>query len=150
MADIDEKKAKRIHRYLIRIAILAGLFLLVYGIYQLFNPLVEVTWSTATEVDTFGYNLMRSGQAEGSFDFQVNQEVIEATGQPVSGSDYSFIDRNVKSGETYYYLLEEVQLNGSVDHFGPIEVKAKTYGWLEIGLSLVVLVTAIYYMRTSE
>ncbi len=60
------------------------------------------------------------------------------------------IDRNVKSGKTYYYLLEEVQLNGTVDHFGPIEVKAKTYGWLEIGLSLIVFSAVFYYLRINK
>ena len=130
--------------------ILAGLSVLVLGIIQLINPIVDVSWSTATEVDTYGYNLLRSDQSDGPFDFQVNKEVIEATGQPVSGSDYSYIDRNVESGKTYYYLLEEVQLNGSIDHFGPIEVKAKTYGWLEIGLSLIVFSAVFYYLRINK
>lgn len=146
----DEIKQIQINRFLIWMVILAGLSVLILGIIQLMNPLVEVSWSTATEVDTYGYNLLRSNQADGPFDFQVNQEVIEATGQPVSGSDYSFIDRDVKSGMTYYYLLEEVQLDGTIDHFGPIEVRAKTYGWLEIGLSLIVFSAVYYYLRDNR
>ena len=146
----SDTKQIQINRFLIWMVILAGLSVMILGIIQLMNPMVDVTWSTATEVDTYGYNLFRSDQADGPFDFQVNKEVIEATGQPVSGSDYSFIDQNVISGVTYYYLLEEVQLNGTVDHFGPIEVKAKTYGWLEIGLSLIVFSAVIYYLRINK
>jgi hypothetical protein len=147
---IDKFKTKKFERALIGITVVAAIILLVFGIYQLINPQVEVTWSTATEVNTFGYNLLRSNQEEGPFDFQVNDQPIEATGQPVSGSDYNFIDRSVKSGVTYYYLLEEVQYDGSVGHFGPITVRSKSYGLVEISLSLVIFATIIYYLRISR
>jgi hypothetical protein len=142
------KKIKTI-QLLILLIILAGIALLVLGIYQLTYPVVEVTWSTATEVNTFGFNLFRSGNLDGPFDLLVNPEVILATGQPVSGSEYRFQDRDVKSGIVYYYLLEEVQMDGNVDHFGPIVVKAKRNGLLEIILSVMVLVS-VYVFRKRE
>ncbi len=143
-------KQKKIFQILILLIVLTGIALFVLGIVQLVDPVVEVTWSTATEVDTFGYNLLRSESSEGPFDLQVNSEIIPATGQPVSGSDYRFLDREVKSGLTYFYLLEEVQMDGNVEQFGPIVVKAKRNGVLEIILSIVVLMSIFIYWKREK
>ncbi len=87
-------------------------------VYQLSNPTkVEITWETATELNTAGFYIYRSTDLEGEFT-QLNEgELINSEGSPVSGSSYSFVDSNVKPGETYYYVLEEVENNLTTNRY---------------------------------
>jgi hypothetical protein len=89
--------------------------LLGFGLllYQTSSPTaVRVEWETATEVNTAGFFLYRSDDADGQF-LQVNDELIAAVGDSQSGASYSFVDKNVSSGNTYFYLLEEVELDST-------------------------------------
>ena len=85
--------------------------------YQLANPVtVKIEWDTATELDTAGFYLYRSQAADGDFE-RVNDVLIDSQGSAVSGAAYSFVDRNVEPGKTYYYVLEEVQTNAAVNRY---------------------------------
>jgi hypothetical protein len=93
--------------------ILAGALLF----YQLTSPAtVQVDWDTATELDTAGFYLYRSLTADGDF-VQVNRDLIESRGSAISGATYSYTDRDVEPGTTYYYLLEEVQNDGQTNRY---------------------------------
>jgi hypothetical protein len=80
---------------------------------------VNVAWETGTEVDNAGFNLFRATLADGSYT-QVNDTLIAAQGDPVSGASYSFLDA-VGYG-TYYYKLEAVDLYGVSTLHGPVRV----------------------------
>ncbi|MBK8986048.1 MAG: hypothetical protein IPM39_08200 [Chloroflexi bacterium] len=85
--------------------------------YQLASPVtVKIEWDTATELDTAGFYLYRSQTADGDFE-RVNDVLIDSRGSAVSGAAYSFVDRNVEPGKTYYYVLEEVQTNAAVNRY---------------------------------
>ncbi|MCA9875338.1 MAG: hypothetical protein KC441_16820 [Anaerolineales bacterium] len=101
--------------------VMMGIFwLLLAGallFYQLTNPVtVKVEWETATELDTAGFYLFRSQLPDGEYE-QVNDAMIDSQGSAVSGASYSYVDRDVEPGKTYYYVLEEVQTNAAVNRY---------------------------------
>ena len=79
--------------------------------YQLYGTRdVNVSWNTETEIDTAGFYLYRSSSPDGEYTL-VNKEgeLIPSQGNALSGATYTFADENVVPGETYYYLIEEVE-----------------------------------------
>jgi hypothetical protein len=70
----------------------------------------NVKWDTATEVNTAGFYLYRSTSLDGEF-ILVNKEgeLIPSRGNALSGATYEFTDEHVMPGETYYYVVEEVE-----------------------------------------
>jgi len=85
---------------------------------------VVVEWSTASELDTAGFNLYRSERPEDPF-VRVNDELIPASPDPLLGGSYSFTDTDVVAGHTYYYQLEDVETSSTTTRHGPIEVRAE-------------------------
>ena len=115
---------------------------------------VVVDWTTASELDTVGFNLSRGDTPEGPFT-QVNSELIPASSDPLTGSAYQYIDHNVYPGRVYYYQLEDIDTNGATTRHGPIEVKAQGGGRNESIYSLALMVTGIIMgivlrMRASD
>ncbi|MBN1876529.1 MAG: hypothetical protein JXA33_20055, partial [Anaerolineae bacterium] len=77
---------------------------------------VTVAWVTVVEVDTVGFNILRSTVADGGFE-QVNPGLVVALGSEMGGASYSFVDDTVEGGTTYYYVLQEVlATGGAVDY----------------------------------
>jgi hypothetical protein len=81
---------------------------------------VMLTWETGTEVDNAGFNLYRATAEVGTYT-KINDALIAAEGDPVSGASYSFLDEGVSAG-AYYYKLEDVDLNGITTLHGPVSV----------------------------
>ncbi len=102
---------------------LLGLYALVTGWQSYANPQVVVEWSTATELDTAGFNLYRAESPDGPFD-QANVTLIPSSPDPLTGGEYAFTDTSVAPGITYFYQLEEVEYNGATQRFDPIQVDA--------------------------
>ena len=53
---------------------------------------VVVEWTTASELDTVGFNIYRSEIRDGEF-VQVNSSLIPAASDPLTGSSYDYEDR---------------------------------------------------------
>ena len=79
---------------------------------------VTLAWETGTEIDNAGFNLYRATAPDGPYT-KVNDALIAATGDPVSGANYSLLDKGLAPG-TYYYKLEDVDLNGVATLHGPV------------------------------
>lgn len=80
---------------------------------------VQVAWATAQEVDTVGFNLWRSTSPEGGY-VQVNDALIpSASPGATMGGSYAYADSDVTPGTTYYYKLEEVEIGGARNWYGP-------------------------------
>lgn len=84
---------------------------------------VTQTWETATEVDSAGFNLYRSRRKNGVYK-KINNALIPAKGDVVSGASYRFVDKPCKG--TFYYKLEEVDSNGISTMHGPEKVRVRS------------------------
>ncbi len=74
---------------------------------------VVVAWETSAEINHAGFNIYRraAGSREGWV--LVNNQLIASRGSQGQGAVYEFTEQNVPIGE-WEYLLEDVELNGSV------------------------------------
>lgn len=120
-----------INRLFILLALLALLLLAGCS-----NKGATITWKTASEVETAGFNLYRSTSPDGPWE-KINAQIIPPAEDPVSGGDYSFIDKTAKPGQTYYYQLEEVELSGGSNRFDPIKLDTSmgplSWPWWGVG-----------------
>ena len=80
---------------------------------------VVLEWTTESEIDNSVFNLYRSDGPDGNL-IKINRSVIAAKGSPVKGAVYKFIDTDVKNRKTYYYMLEDIDLNGKSTMHGPV------------------------------
>ncbi|MCP4708676.1 MAG: LamG domain-containing protein [Planctomycetes bacterium] len=88
-----------------------------------------ISWETASETDNAGFNLYRSTSADGDF-VQINDVLIPAEGSAIEGAFYQIVDEDVRNGRTYYYLLEDVDLNGVATQHGPVSATPRLlYGF---------------------
>jgi len=129
--------------------ILLGLYALVTGWQAYSRPQVVVAWSTATELDTAGFNLYRSASPEGPF-LPANTALIPSSPDPLTGGDYEFVDDRVQPGIVYFYQLEEVEYSGATQRFDPIQVTA---GGSAINLALagiMVLAGGVFFAAAGH
>jgi choice-of-anchor B domain-containing protein len=71
---------------------------------------VEVTWRTASEVDTAGFNVWRFANGK---KVKVNRSLIAAkAGGRAAGATYRLVDRNALPGAKYTYRLQVVSKSG--------------------------------------
>jgi hypothetical protein len=80
---------------------------------------VTLAWQTGTEVDNAGFNLWRAEAADDTYT-KLNDTLIPAQGDPVSGASYTYTDDDVIQGNTYYYKLEDVDTRGVSTLHGPV------------------------------
>jgi hypothetical protein len=85
---------------------------------------VTLRWETATELDNVGFNVYRSSSEKGEW-IKLNRELIPSQVPPGSptGATYEFIDKEVESGAEWFYLLEDVDVNGTLTQHGPVQPK---------------------------
>jgi hypothetical protein len=88
---------------------------------------VVLAWSTEAEIDNAGFNLYRSESADGTCS-KVNDSLIPARGTPTQGASYSFTDADAKNRSTYYYKLEDIDLNGKSTMHGPVSATPRKLG----------------------
>lgn len=82
---------------------------------------VVVSWTTASEQNTYGFNVYRSTTESGSYS-KVNQDLIPGHGTTQEPHSYVFADYDVQKGQTYYYKIEDVSVDGSSSLHGPVAV----------------------------
>jgi len=80
---------------------------------------VILTWTTASEIDNAGFNLYRAESTDSEY-IKINSSLISAQGSPTSGAAYNYIDNDVQNRKTYYYKLEDIDLNGVSTLHGPV------------------------------
>jgi hypothetical protein len=85
---------------------------------------VTLIWKTATEIDNAGFNILRAESENGVY-IKINDAVIPAKAGGATGASYQFIDTNAKNRTTYYYKLEDIDLNGTSTMHGPVSATPK-------------------------
>jgi hypothetical protein len=95
-----------------------------YAEFDRSSECIRITWETATEVDTIGFQIWRSDTKEGPYtlmpgSFIASQSVSETTGAQYS---YSDCDADLDTYMTFYYKLEEIDMDLARDNpvYGPI------------------------------
>jgi hypothetical protein len=95
---------------------------------------IVVQWTTATEINTAGFNVYRAERAEGPYT-KINAQLIPASDALIGGK-YQYEDTTVVAGRTYYYQLEDVEYGGAAARHGPIIITAAS----PFGIGALVLV----------
>lgn len=84
---------------------------------------ISVAWATGSEINTAGFNLYRSESAQGPY-VRINSELIPASNDALAGGKYQYLDKNTVAGHTYYYQLEDIELNGASVRHPAVKVTA--------------------------
>ncbi len=82
------------------------------------NRKVVLTWATASEVDSAGFNIYRSKNKGGYT--QINSGLIPARGSQTAGARYRYIDTGVKNRTRYSYIIEDIDIFGEAVSHGPV------------------------------
>ncbi len=83
---------------------------------------IRLDWETATELDIVGFYIARSDSSTGPFG-RVSPFMAH-TGDTVFGATYVYTDGIPTLNRTYYYLLEAVNNDQTLDPHGPITATA--------------------------
>jgi hypothetical protein len=86
---------------------------------QPLNKKVQLEWVTESEIDNAGFNLYRSELENGEY-AKINTSLISAQGSSTQGASYEFVDKDVKNRRTYWYKLEDIDINGVSTFHGPV------------------------------
>jgi parallel beta-helix repeat protein len=76
-------------------------------------------WSTGSEQDNAGFYLVKSEHLDKGYTL-VNDRIIAAKGDTVTGANYSYLDQNVKAHTLYFYWLVDVSFDGQFTINGPV------------------------------
>lgn len=100
------------------------------------GPRVDVTWETATEQGTAGFRLYRREGENGEFALVSVDHFVQSLGGPTSGAQYRYRDEQVEAGKTYFYLLEEIEADGSRHRYMDdlLEYQVQDTNWLRVAL----------------
>ena len=72
---------------------------------------VVIQWTTQSEVDNAGFNILRSQTKMGEFKV-VNAQLIPGAGTKAESTTYTWTDATAKPNVVYYYQIEDVSLAG--------------------------------------
>jgi hypothetical protein len=83
------------------------------------NSKVTLIWTTGDETDNLGFNIYRAESKDGEY-VKINGSLIASKVGSGLGTSYEFTDSDVKNRMTYYYQLEDVDVNGVKTMHGPV------------------------------
>ena len=87
---------------------------------------VQLTWTSQTESNLLGYNVYRNDASDLSSALKVS-ELIEGTNTSIAQT-YIYVDEELQQDGTYYYWLQNVDMDGTVGFHGPASVDFSTGG----------------------
>jgi pyruvate/2-oxoglutarate dehydrogenase complex dihydrolipoamide acyltransferase (E2) component len=76
-------------------------------------------WSTASEVDNFGYDVYRATTAEGPFE-RITRDPVAGAGTTDVPQLYSYVDSSIDPHQAYYYYVESISFSGVRERFTPV------------------------------
>ncbi|HQE93056.1 MAG TPA: hypothetical protein PLH19_02695 [Anaerolineae bacterium] len=133
------------------VQVLLAAVLLVSGLLLLLTviPPVTLSWETASEVGTAGFNVYRAAAPGGDF-VPINTTLIPAAGNELLGAAYRFEDDAVVLGRRYAYRIEEVEWDGSINLYPEtVTVRAGLPRfWTKVEGGILLLV-ALFLLRRS-
>jgi hypothetical protein len=82
-------------------------------------PVNTLRWTTASEVDNFGFDIYRGLSEDGPFD-RITEEPLPGAGTIDEPQNYVFVDRDIDPTVDYYYYIESISLGGVREVFSPV------------------------------
>lgn len=76
-------------------------------------------WSTASELENFGYDVYRGDAEEGPFE-RLTADPIQGAGTSDEPQQYSFRDENIDPCKAYWYYVESISTSGTREKFTPV------------------------------
>jgi len=83
---------------------------------------VLISWTTLTEVDSAGFRVLRE-TIDGSKAVVAVSPLIHSAGNGLEGASYQFLDDSRLAATAERYFIDEIDNNGKMTRFGPIEVE---------------------------
>jgi uncharacterized repeat protein (TIGR01451 family) len=80
---------------------------------------VTFAWETLAEINTLGFNVLRSAELNGTYE-QVNANLIAALAGTGNGMTYSITDQPANG--IWYYMLEEIDISGTATRYPAVMV----------------------------
>lgn len=84
---------------------------------------IILKWRTETEMNNYGFNIYRSLEDSSGYQ-KINRDVIPGAGNSNEAHEYFFLDKQVAYNKTYYYKLEDINLEGTKTLHDAISVKS--------------------------
>jgi hypothetical protein len=75
-------------------------------------------WSTASEVDNFGYDIYRGEAEKGPFT-RINAKPVAGAGTTDLPTHYEYVDDTIDPDKDYYYYVESISMSGQREIFTP-------------------------------
>jgi len=80
---------------------------------------ITLRWTTASEIDNYGFFVMRSDLEAGPFG-ALHAKAIPGAGNSEMPHNYAYDDAAVEWGRTYYYYVESISTRGEKEKFTPV------------------------------
>lgn len=80
-------------------------------------------WSTASEIDNFGFDIYRAENEDGPF-VRLNDSPIPGAGTSDVPTYYEYVDDTIDPRRGYYYYIESISINGERERFTPTNYAA--------------------------
>jgi hypothetical protein len=88
---------------------------------QLDQKGVYLSWVTLNEFQNLGFNVYRSLDSTGPFE-KINPKTIAGKGTTTEQQSYSYLDDSAPPNQTLFYMLEQIDTDGSVHRFDHIDI----------------------------
>lgn len=84
------------------------------------EPLANtLKWTTASEVDNFGFDIFRGLSEDGPFD-KITTDPLPGAGTTDEPQNYVFVDDSIDPSRDYFYFIESISLGGVREKFSPV------------------------------
>jgi hypothetical protein len=84
-------------------------------------PVNTLRWVTASEVDSFGFDIYRGTSPDGPFE-RITDEPIPGAGTTDEPTSYRYVDSEIDPTRAYYYYIESISIQGVRERFSPIQM----------------------------
>jgi hypothetical protein len=78
-----------------------------------------IRWTTASEVDSFGFDVFRAETEEGPFE-RLNAKPIPGAGTSDESHSYAWVDDTIDPTKEYFYYVESISIDGVREKFTPV------------------------------
>lgn len=76
-------------------------------------------WTTASEVENFGFDIYRATSEEGPFE-RMTEEPLPGAGTVDEPQSYVWVDSDIDPAVDYYYFIESISFGGVREKFSPV------------------------------